>query len=128
VYNLECPFVTKIYKEAECYLKDGIMEFVYIGKENHQEGRNIIQYIQSKGANVHILQKDELPSLNKEAPFAVLTQTTLNFATVQDILEKIKKDFPNAKIPLNSDVCKATYERQSVVINNAKHFEILVVI
>ena len=128
VYNLECPFVTKIYKEAEWYLKDGITEFIYIGKEDHQEGRNIIQYIQSKGAHVEVIQKDNLPSLDKETMFAVLTQTTLNFAMVQDMLSTIKDNFPNAKIPISSDVCKATYERQSVIIDNAKHFESLVVI
>jgi 4-hydroxy-3-methylbut-2-enyl diphosphate reductase len=128
VYNLECPFVTKIYKEAECYLKDGITEFVYIGKENHQEGRNIIQYIQSKGAHVQVIQKDELPSLDTQATFAVLTQTTLNFAMVQEMLSKIRSNFPNARIPISSDVCKATYERQSVIIDNAKYFESLVVI
>ena len=30
VYNLECPFVTKIYLEAENILKEGISKFVYI--------------------------------------------------------------------------------------------------
>lgn len=128
VYNLECPFVTKIYKEAEWYLKDGITDFVYIGKEDHQEGRNIIQYIQSKGAHVQVFQKDELPALKKETAFAVLTQTTLNFAMVQETLDHIKDHFPNAKIPISSDVCKATYERQSVIIDNAEYFESLVVI
>ena len=128
VYNLECPFVTKIYKEAEWYLKDRITEFVYIGKENHQEGKNIIQYIQSKGAHVQVRQKDTLPFFDQKTAFAVLTQTTLNFAMVQDILDTIKDTFPNAQIPISSDVCKATYERQSVIINNAKYFESLVVI
>ena len=48
VYNLECPFVTKIYTEIEGFIDQGITTFFYIGKENHQEGKNVVEYIISK--------------------------------------------------------------------------------
>lgn len=48
VYNLECPFVTKIYTEVDTFLQKEIRKFVYIGKENHQEGGNIITDIRNK--------------------------------------------------------------------------------
>gem|GEM_PF-1863810 len=48
VYNLECPFVSKIYKEADQYIQQGITTFFYIGKEKHQEGKNVIEHLSSQ--------------------------------------------------------------------------------
>jgi len=72
--------------------------------------------------------KASLPKINPDTRFAVLSQTTLNFAYVQEILEEIKKEYPNAFFPMLSDVCKATYERQTVVIQNLDKFEAFLVI
>ena len=47
VYNLECPFVSKIYTEADQFLEKGINKFVYIGKEHHQEGKNVVEHIRT---------------------------------------------------------------------------------
>jgi len=58
----------------------------------------------------------------------VLSQTTLNFAHVQSILKEIQKQYPHAMLPTLSDVCKATYERQTVVIQNLKKFDTFIVI
>jgi 4-hydroxy-3-methylbut-2-enyl diphosphate reductase len=72
--------------------------------------------------------KETIPQIDKEIKFAVLSQTTLNFAYVQDILKEITKHYPNASLPALSDVCKATYERQTVVLQNLKKFDTFIVI
>jgi len=131
VYNLECPFVSKIYLEIDSFLEKWVSKFVYIGKEHHQEWRNIIEDIRHKWWEVFICEKEKqiqnIPYDNNEK-FGVLSQTTLNFAYVQNILKTIKKDFPEAYVPLSSDVCKATYERQTVVLQNIDKFKTFVVI
>ena len=131
VYNLECPFVTKIYTEIDNFLQKWIRKFVYIGKEHHQEWGNVITDIRNKGAEVFVYEQghtiEDIPYDNNET-YAVLSQTTLNFDYVQDVLQKIKKHYPNAVLPEISDVCKATWERQSVIIQNLEKFETLVVI
>jgi len=43
-------------------------------------------------------------------------------------LEAIKQKYPKALLPMISDVCKATYERQEVVIQNLDKFETFIVI
>lgn len=48
VYNLECPFVSKIYGEIQGFIEKGIMTFFYIGKKHHQEGKNILEYIHAR--------------------------------------------------------------------------------
>jgi 4-hydroxy-3-methylbut-2-enyl diphosphate reductase len=49
VYNLECPFVSKIYSEVDGFIQKGVTTFFYVGKEHHQEGKNILAYIESQG-------------------------------------------------------------------------------
>ncbi|MDR1944757.1 MAG: hypothetical protein LBQ59_01360 [Candidatus Peribacteria bacterium] len=44
------------------------------------------------------------------------------------MFEEIKKTYKNAKFLLSNDVCKATFERQSVIKNNEKKFDSIVVI
>ena len=129
VYNLECPFVSKIYTEADKFIEKWITTFFYIGKENHQEGKNVIEHIRSQWAEVLVFQDEkDIPRLPKEKTIAVLSQTTLNFDHVEKLLATIKEMYPNAKIPPASDVCKATYERQSVILQNLGKFETFVVI
>jgi 4-hydroxy-3-methylbut-2-enyl diphosphate reductase IspH len=52
----------------------------------------------------------------------------LNFEYIKDFLVEIKKIYKNATLPLVSDICKATYERQSVIKNNFDKFDTLIVI
>lgn len=129
VYNLECPFVSKIYAEVQWFVEQGVMTFFYIGKEHHQEGKNILDYIASQWWVSYVFHdKETIPQIDKDTRFAVLSQTTLNFAHVQSILKEIQKQYPHAMLPTLSDVCKATYERQTVVIQNLKKFDTFIVI
>ncbi len=129
VYNLECPFVSKIYTEADLFIDKWIATFFYIGKEHHQEGKNVIAYIRSKGAKVYVFQTaEEIPEIPPETEIAVLSQTTLNFEYVQEILQQIQQRYPHAHLPAHSDVCKATCERQSVILQNLDKFQTFIVI
>jgi len=129
VYNLECPFVSKIYTEALSCIQLGVKTFFYIGKEKHQEGKNILEFITSQWWVSYVFHdKESLPQIDKNTTFAVLSQTTLNFDYVQDILKEIKEHYPNALLPVLSDVCKATHERQTVVIQNINKFDTFIVI
>ena len=69
----------------------------------------------------------DIPYLKKDV-FGVLAQTTLNFVHVQTIIEEIKQQYINAELPILSDVCKATYERQTVVLQNLDKFDSFIVI
>ena len=129
VYNLECPFVSKIYAEVQICIQQWIAIFFYIGKENHQEGKNILEYIISQwGISYLCHDKNSLPQIDKDSKIAVLSQTTLNFEYVQNILKEIQNQYPNALLPALTDVCKATYERQTVVLQNINKFDTFIVI
>lgn len=129
IYNLECPLVTKIYKEIDMYLEKGQTIFFYIGKDTHQETKNAVAYARTKSATVYVFQTLEtMPQIDMQTSFAVLSQTTLNFTHVKDLCDEIKKQYPHAHFPWLTDVCKATYDRQTVVIQNKDDFDTYIVI
>lgn len=129
VYNLECPFVTKIYNEIDLFVSNGVKTFFYIGKKHHQEGKNVIEYIKSKWCEVFAFQTgDAIPHIDTSKQIAVLSQTTLNFSYVKDILDQIQSMYSNIILPSPSDVCKATYERQTIVTDNLDKFDAFIVI
>jgi (E)-4-hydroxy-3-methyl-but-2-enyl pyrophosphate reductase len=129
VYNLECPFVTKIYREIDYSIEQWINTFFYIGKPLHQEGKNVLDYASYKWANIYVFQtKEDIPNIDKQKTFSVLSQTTLNFQYVEKIFDQIKDIYPNAKFNSVSDICKATYERQTVVLQNLNKFDSFIVI
>jgi len=129
VYNLECPLVTKIYNEIDNYLNQWIENFFYIWKVWHQEASNIIDYINFKKANVSIFwEESEIPQIDINSKFAILSQTTLNFEKVNKIIVTIKQKYKNSVSPQISDICKATYERQEVILKNLGKFSAIIVI
>jgi len=129
VINLECPLVSKIYTEIDNYINQWITNFFYIGKKNHQEADNIVNYIKYRGLNFRrFLDIEKIPQINKKTSIAVLSQTTLNFSKIEILINKIKKLYPNSLFPQLSDICKATHERQNVIQQNLTKFEKLVVI
>jgi 4-hydroxy-3-methylbut-2-enyl diphosphate reductase len=129
IYNLECPLVTKIYKEIDMYIKKGISTFFYIAQPHHQEAKNVMGYMQSLGVKYYVFQHShEIPLIDPSVPFTVLSQTTLNYAHVKQVCEDIAKSYPDATFPPLTDICKATYDRQTVIIQNIDKFDTLIVI
>lgn len=127
VYNLECPLVTKVYKELESF-KD-IETIFYIWKKWHQEAVWVEWFAKYLWKKVYLFSSiSEIPYIDKDEKIWILSQTTLNFEYVKDFLVEIKKMYKNATLPLVWDICKATYERQSVIRNNLDKFETLIVI
>ncbi len=129
IYNLECPLVTKIYKEIDMYMKKGITTFLYIAKEDHQEAKNVQQYAIDQGATIYLFkQVEHIPTWLEDTLFMVLSQTTLNYDHVKSVIEQIQQRYPHAQIPPMTDICKATRERQTVILQNLDAFQSLIVL
>ena len=59
---------------------------------------------------------------------AYLTQTTLSLDEAKDIIEALKKKFPNIKGPHAQDICYATENRQVAVKNVAQQADLVLVV
>jgi len=128
VINLECPLVTKVYNEAKIFIQKWKTIF-YIWKKWHQEAEQVISFIKDLWWKVYIfLKKDEIPSIDKNTNIAVLNQTTLNYKYIISLIDEIKKIYPNTENINNSDICKATFDRQNALKNNLDNIDCLIVI
>ena len=127
VYNLECPLVNKVYKELESYKDQNII--FYIGKKWHAEAEWVVWYANDLWKEIYIFNKiEDIPLIDKNSMIWVLSQTTLNFLDVKEIFSEIKKNYNFAVFPPISDVCKATFERQSVIKENIWRFSWIIII
>ena len=128
VVNLECPLVTKVYNEAKMFVEKWKTIF-YIWKKGHQEAEQVIEFIKDLWWKVYVfLKEEEIPQIPKDTEIAVINQTTLNYNYVVSMIEKIKKIYPNTESIWNSDICKATFDRQSALKNVLNSIDALIVI
>ncbi len=123
-----CPLVSKVHREAENLHKKGA-HILLIGHKNHPEvvgtmgqlPRNSIELIESVEDAENYFNKNN----NK---LAYITQTTLSVDDTKDIINALKKKFPNIYEPKKEDICYATTNRQSAVKKIAKSCDMFFII
>ena len=111
-----CPLVSKVHRESEQLYKNGY-NIILIGHNNHPEVIGTMGQL-PKGSIKLIETIDDVKSLNDEdlsKPLAYITQTTLSVDDTAEIIEKLKKKYPNIKQPVKEDICYATTNRQMAV-------------
>src|SRR6478736_408125 len=127
VIDATCPLVTKVHVEAVKFAKEGY-SLVLIGHRDHDEvigtlgeAPTVTQVVGSP-AQVEALS---VPDPNR---VAYLTQTTLSLDEAKDIIEALRRKFPNIKGPHAQDICYATENRQVAVKHVASDAELLLVV
>ena len=123
-----CPLVSKVHREAENLNKAGY-HIILIGHQNHPEVVGTMGQLPT-GAIDLIQNEDEAKKYeNKEGrKIAFVTQTTLSIDDTQEMIEILKKRFPDIREPLKEDICYATTNRQMAVKNIAKKCDMFFVI
>jgi 4-hydroxy-3-methylbut-2-enyl diphosphate reductase len=126
VVDAVCPLVTKVHHEVKTRAKKGY-QIVYIGHESHEEAGgtmavapDVIHRVESRE------EVDALPELDQ--PVAVLAQTTLSHREWAGVLEATRERFPDLWQPGRSDLCFATTNRQSALMEIAPRCDAMVVI
>ena len=111
-----CPLVTKVHRETETLYKKGY-EIILIGHKGHPEVLGTMGQIPN--GHIKLIEtKEDVAILNFnnfKKPLAYVTQTTLSVDDTKDIIDELKKKFPNIKSPVKEDICYATTNRQNAV-------------
>ena len=124
-----CPLVTKVHRETERNNKNGY-QIILIGHKGHPEVVGTMGQIPKE--NITLVETIEdaknikIEKFNKSV--AYVTQTTLSVDDTKDIIEILKKKFPNIKSPIKEDICYATTNRQNAVKQIAPLCEMFFVI
>ena len=111
-----CPLVSKVHRESEQLYKKGY-DIILIGHNNHPEVIGTMGQLPI-GSIKLIETADDVDLLKVEnfsKPLAYITQTTLSVDDTAEIIDKLKRKFPNIKQPIKEDICYATTNRQKAV-------------
>ena len=121
-----CPLVTKVHREAERHYKNGYT-IILIGHKDHPEVIGTMGQI-PKGKIKLVETIDEANNIKIAEPVAYVTQTTLSVDDTKDIIDELRKRYPNIKGPVKEDICYATTNRQDSVKQIAAECEMFFVI
>ncbi len=112
VIDATCPLVTKIHKKAAKLAKEGYSIFL-IGHKGHDEVEGIIGEAPS---SIFVIENvNDVNATNCRDKLAYLTQTTLSVDDTNEIINSLKKRFPNIIGPKEKDICYATHNRQKAI-------------
>jgi 4-hydroxy-3-methylbut-2-en-1-yl diphosphate reductase len=127
VIDATCPLVTKVHREAIKYARLGY-SIVLIGHSDHDE---VIGTLGEAPESITVLDDEkDIDSLRVPDPSRVvyLTQTTLSLNDTRHIVEKLRRKFPQIIAPGSEDICYATQNRQTAVLELAKRAELILVV
>jgi 4-hydroxy-3-methylbut-2-en-1-yl diphosphate reductase len=114
VIDATCPLVTKVHLEVIRYTRENYT-IILIGHRNHDE---VIGTLGEAPEAIRVISSvEEVDTLEVPDPrrLAYLTQTTLSIDDTAEIVERLKRRFPEIVGPPRQDICYATQNRQMAV-------------
>lgn len=122
IYDATCPIVKNNLLMIKKEIQDN-HEVIYIGQDGHKETEAAL----SISKNVVLLDTKNQNSIkiSDESPL-VINQTTLNFASLEKIHNRILNEIPNARI--ENEICNATRLRQESIYSIDKNSDLIVII
>ena len=127
VIDATCPLVTKVHREAIRYASEGYT-IILIGHSDHDE---VIGTLGEAPESIIVLDPEEdINTLPIQDPSKVvyLTQTTLSLNDTRHIVDKLRQRFPLIKAPASEDICYATQNRQSAVLELTQKAALILVV
>ncbi len=126
VVDSVCPLVTKVHHEVKVRAGKGY-RIVYVGHEGHEEAVGTMAVAPDAIDRVEsIADVEALPAI--EQPVALLAQTTLSHRDWRGVADAVTERFPDVWTPGRSDLCFATTNRQSALMELAHRCDAIVVI
>ncbi len=123
-----CPLVSKVHKEAEKLNKSNY-HILLIGHQNHPEVIGTMGQLPEDGIDLIETIEDANNYIKKnDRKIAYVTQTTLSVDDTKNIIEALKKKFPEIREPVKEDICYATTNRQNAVKKIANQCEMFFII
>lgn len=133
VFDAICPLVTKVHMEVGKYQHEE-RECILIGHEGHPEVEGTIgQYklpTSGKGGMYLVESVEDVLKLKVKNPdtLAFVTQTTLSMDDTAEVIDALRKRFPNIDGPKKEDICYATQNRQDAVKNLVSKCDLILVV
>jgi len=127
IIDATCPLVTKVHTEAVRFAKEG-RSIILVGHAGHDE---IIGTMGEAPDCTHLVSSaEEAERVQVQDPeqVAVTTQTTLGVDDTREIIDVLRRRFPEVVTPPSDDICYATQNRQMAVKLLAKEAGLILVL
>ncbi|MFN8152181.1 MAG: 4-hydroxy-3-methylbut-2-enyl diphosphate reductase [Solirubrobacterales bacterium] len=122
-----CPLVTKVHVEARKFAAEGYT-IILVGHDGHEE----VEGTTGEAPESIILVESvaDVDALEVDDPdhVALITQTTLSVDETAEIIDALRRKFPNITSPKSDDICYATTNRQLAVKQLARECDLVLVI
>jgi 4-hydroxy-3-methylbut-2-en-1-yl diphosphate reductase len=122
-----CPLVTKVHSEAQHYAADGYT-ILLIGHAGHEEVEGTMGEAPESIILVQSAEEAELIEVPETDKLAYITQTTLSVDETNEIIDVLRRRFPEISAPKRDDICYATTNRQRAVKAMLPDVDLLLVI
>jgi len=124
VTEATCPLVHHAHQVLQ-RLVDEKYHPVIIGKRDHVEVRGLSEDL----AECDVILSDADVLNVKERPrFGVVSQTTQPISRVQQLVNLLRRRFPNSEVRFEDTVCQPTKQRQIAAAELAQEVEVVVVV
>ena len=126
VVDAVCPLVTKVHHEVKVRAGKGY-HIIYVGHDGHEEAVGTMAVAPDSITRVESV--DEVRALPEfTVPVAMLAQTTLSHREWHEVAVSVRERFPEVWTPGRSDLCFATTNRQTALMEIAPRVDAFVVI
>jgi 4-hydroxy-3-methylbut-2-enyl diphosphate reductase len=127
VIDAVCPLVTKVHVQARRYADEGYT-IVLIGHAGHEEVVGTMGEAPESTVLVQTVAEAEALEFPAGAKLAYVTQTTLSVDETQEVIQTLRRRFPDIRGPRKEDICYATSNRQWAVKEMLPEIDLLLVI
>jgi 4-hydroxy-3-methylbut-2-enyl diphosphate reductase len=126
--NATCPLVSKVHVEAERHYAAG-RHVILIGHEGHPEVEGTMGQL-PKGAITLVETIADVAALKPADParLAFITQTTLSVDDTHELVDALRRRFPQIAGPRKEDICYATTNRQQAIKKIAPQADLVLII
>ena len=122
-----CPLVTKVHVEALRYARNGY-EIALVGHRGHVEVEGTLGHAPASMHLIETVADAEALTLRDPKRLGILTQTTLSVDDTREIIDVIRRRFPETRVPGKDDICYATQNRQNAVKAIAPDADVVLVV
>ncbi|MCI3205124.1 MULTISPECIES: 4-hydroxy-3-methylbut-2-enyl diphosphate reductase [Pandoraea] len=127
IFDATCPLVTKVHVEVAKMRGQGL-EIIMIGHKGHPEVEGTMGQSGEGMFLVETIEDVLALQVADESKLAFVTQTTLSVDDAAEVINALKKRFPEITEPKKQDICYATQNRQDAVKFMAPQCDVVVVV
>lgn len=124
VVEATCPLV-RVAHDAVLVLVRAGCHIVVVGQRDHVEVRGLTGDLDHFDV---VLDDEDVLALEEHPALGVVAQTTQPIEKVRQLIDLIRKRFPESDVQFIDTVCKPTKDRQSAAIEMARQSEVVVVV